>query len=162
MLLDSLAKAFHALVRQSLLKWMTPRRLPCQMGGFSGTADTLCHAAAPLHYTPTSTAWTLKWGFVRGCPCCISQSSAWNGLWRNIGVSWSAEAPTITWRLWCWSTSSRHWCGIIRVYNDGTSCSSKIGARNPQLHVVHVVATRLQLPDASWFKTRFSTCRSSL
>ena len=34
MLLDGVGKIYHGILRQSLLRWTMPRRLPCQFGGF--------------------------------------------------------------------------------------------------------------------------------
>ena len=34
MLLDSLGKLYHGLIRRALLQWVSPRRPPCQFGGF--------------------------------------------------------------------------------------------------------------------------------
>ena len=88
MLLDSLAKAFHALVRQSLLKWMTPRRLPCQLGGFSAQqtlyATQLLRSVTRIHQ---------RHGLSSGV-LFVDVRAAFHSLLREMAFGGQSEFPT--------------------------------------------------------------------
>ena len=87
MLLDSLAKAFHALVRQSLLKWMIPRRLPCQMGGFSAQqtlyATQLLRSITRLHQRQGLSSGVLF----------VDVRAAFHSLLREMAFGGTSEFP---------------------------------------------------------------------
>ena len=86
-LLDTTGKVFHAMVRQALLEWAAPRRLPCQFGGF--TAQQTLFAT---HYIRSFTRVAGKRGFSTAI-LFLDVRSAFHGLLRQHVFGASSSFP---------------------------------------------------------------------
>ena len=159
MLLDSLGKIFHGLVRKFLMGWALPRRLPCQFGGYE--AQQTLYATQLLR---TVSRFHTRHGLSSGV-LFVDVKAAFHSLLREIAFGAQTTFPEVlSQRLLAEGFDVNHLQECIPLesldfLDTAPPALVRLAHDTHQHYMVHPFAARLCLLDASWLEAWISPCR---